>query len=232
MEGNTDTVTPYRYRTARIARIAWVVTFIVPLVLAALLLGVKSAQAAPDSAAPVAFEEDFEFEEEGEFEEEECEVAEEELEEGELDRAEVEEICEDAEDGERKKTSGSDGIAPEECLLRSAHARLVAYDSHNDVRLTVGYTTYEPTTATVDFGAKGGKGSLHLGTVKRHLGKSGVIRLTKALAEPKMAKVDAAGHFSVRLHIVGAPNSCRRFETEQLNVKRASKSQATWSPKP
>jgi hypothetical protein len=213
----------------RIARIAWLATFVVPLILAALLLGVKSAEAAP-ATTPLALEEDFELEDEGEFVEEECEGEDEgELEEDEL--VEAEDACEEGEDEGKKKRADGSAVAPEECLLRSAHARLVAYDSHNDVRLTVGYTTYEPATATIEFEAKGGKGSLHLGTVKRHLGRSGVIRLTKALAEPKMAKVDAAAHFSVRLHVAGAPGSCRRFETEQLNVKRASKSQAVWSPK-
>lgn len=206
------------------------VTFVVPLILAALLLGVKSSQAAPNPVAvPFALDEEFEAEEEGEFEEDECEEAKEELEEGELSRAEVDEICKEVEDEARKKASDPGSVAPEECLLKSANARLVADDSHGDVRLIVGYTTYEPTAATIDFSLAGGKGSLHLGTAKRHLGKSGVIRLTKALAAPKMDKVDAAGHFVVRLHVAGAPDSCRRFETTQLNVKRASKGQAVWS---
>ncbi len=228
MDRNIDTTA--HDQTARIARVAWFATFVAPLILAALLLGAKSAQAAPPlpGLIPLAFEEEFEEENEAEFAEEECSIAEEEVVEGELSKAEGDEICREAEDEGRKTASGSNA-APEECLLRSAHARLVADDSPGGVRLTVGYTTYEPTTATIKFSARGRKGLLHLGTAKRHLGRSGVIRLSEALAEPKMAKVDAAGRFTVQVHIPGSPGSCRRFETEQLTVKKASKDLAVWS---
>lgn len=228
MDRNTDTAA--HDQTARIARVAWFATFVAPLILAALLLGVKSAQGASPlpSLTPLAFEEEFEEEDETEFAEAECEIAEDEVEEGELSKAEGEEICREAEDEGRKTASGSNA-APEECLLRSAQARLVADDTPGGVHLTISYTTYEPTAATVDYSASGGKGVLHLGTAKRHLGRSGVIRLTEALAEPKMAKVDAAGRFTVQIHIPGSPRSCRRFETEQLTVKKASKDLAVWS---
>jgi hypothetical protein len=230
VDRNTDTTA--HDQTARIARGVWLATFVVPLILATLLLGVKSAQASSPlpSFTPLAFEDEFEEEDEVEVEvtEEECATAEEEVEEGELSKSEGDEICQEAEDEGRKTASGSNA-APEECLLRSAHARLVADDSPGDVRLTVGYTTYEPTAATIGFSASGGKGSLRLGTANRHLGKSGVIRLTEALAEPKMAKVDAAGRFTVQIHVPGSPGSCRRFETEQLTVKKTAKDLAIWS---
>lgn len=223
-------------RAASIVRIAWTFTFVVPLILTALLLGAGATHAAPDPvAAPLAFEEEPEAEGEiasdAEDEEEECEDAELEFEEETIGEAEFELLCdkEIAEQDRKKAAAARAGIAPEECLLRSANARVVAHDSHNDVRLTVGYTTYEPTTATVEYGFGRGKGPLRLGTAKRHLGRSGVIRLTTALADPKMDKVEAAGRFVVRLHVTGSPSSCRRFETEQLSVKRASEAQAIWS---
>jgi hypothetical protein len=56
-----------------------------------------------------------------------------------------------------------------------------------------------------------------------------VIRLATALADPEMNKVDAARRFVVELKATGSPGSCRRFETEQLSVKRVSKDQAVWS---
>jgi hypothetical protein len=207
------------------------VAFVMPLILTALLWGSKAAHANTDPApAQLAPDEEFEAGGAGDFEEGECEEAEFEFEEGEIAEAEFERACEEeADDKDGKRATGTDLAAPEECLLRSANARLVAYDSHNDVRLTVGYTTYEPVAATIDYRLADDKGSLHLGTAKRHLGRSGVIRLSKALADPKMDKVEAAGLAIVRLHIAGSPSSCRRFETEQLNVKRASKSQAVWS---
>jgi len=227
VDGNTDTTA--HDRTARIARVAWLAIFVAPLILAALLLGMKSAQAAPllPSLTPLSFEEELEVEDEADFAEAECETAEEEVEEGELSKAEGDEICRELEDEDKKTASGSNA-APEECLLRSARARVVADDSPGSVRLTVGYTTYEPTAATVGFSASG-KGLLHLGTAKRHLGRSGVIRLTEALADPKMAKVDAASRFTVRIHVPGPPGICRRFETEQLTVKKTARDLAIWS---
>ncbi|HSS03872.1 MAG TPA: hypothetical protein VLK89_01625 [Solirubrobacterales bacterium] len=214
---------------ARLARVAWLLTFGVPLVLAMLLMVVNSAHALPpvSVSAPAEQEEEFEGEEEGEFDEEACEVAEEEFEEGFLDEKAVEKACEEGED--RDKVAGHSSIAPAECLLRSAHARLVTSDLNESARLTIGYTTYEPTTATIDYGLSGGKGTLHLGAAKRHLGRSGVIRLSKALSNSEMAKLDAAGHFTVRLHVAEAPARCRRFETEQLTVRSASGHRVVWS---
>jgi hypothetical protein len=228
VEGKSDTTA---HRSAPTARIAWLVTFVVPLILAALLLGVKSAQAAQIGPAvtPFAFEEEFEFEEEDEFEYERCELAEEEFEEGELSEAEVERICEEDNGDDKKKANASDSAAPEECLLKSARPHLVVYGSRNMVRLTIGYTTYEPAAAAVDYSAAGGRGSLDLGTAKRHLGGIGVIRLAKRLSDADMAKVEAAGHFTVRLDVAEAPGDCRRYEIERLTVKHVSKRQVVWS---
>lgn len=105
MDRSTDT-TAHRHND-RIARAAWFCAFVLPLALATLLLGVKSAQAAlpGPEAAPLAFEEEFEFEAEGEEDEaqleaelaqEECEFAEEEAAEGEIGQAEADEICREA----------------------------------------------------------------------------------------------------------------------------------------
>lgn len=90
----------------RIARAAWFCAFVLPLALAAMLLGVKSAQAAQQSSAATTsvFVEEFELEAEGEedgqaedeFAQEECEIAEEEAVEGEISQAEAEEPCEEA----------------------------------------------------------------------------------------------------------------------------------------
>lgn len=236
MEGNTDT-SAHRQATTQIVRIAWFLTFVLPLVLAALLLGVKSAQAAPGlpGITPLAFEEfegegEDEGEEfEGELELEACETAEEEFEEGELSEAAAEAACDEVEGEGSKKATGSNSVAPEECILRSAHAQAVAASNGHSLKLTVGYTAYEPATASVDYSATGGKGSVHLSPAKRHLGRSGVIRLSSALSDADMAKVQAAGNFSVRLHVAGAPKSCRRFELERLTVKHVSKRHAIWS---
>lgn len=209
----------------------------VPLALAILLLAVSAAHAAPvsPSITPLSFEEEFAADEEegeedsGEIDEGGCEEAEEEFEEGELSGAEVKEICDEEAEERRKKATGPGTSAPEECILRSAHASAVTDAHSSKLKLTIGYTTYEPATATLGYSLAGSKGSLHVKTAKRQLGRSGVIRLTTALTDPEMDKVDAARRFVVELRVTGSPGSCRRFETEQLSVKRASGSQAVWS---
>jgi hypothetical protein len=154
---------------------------VVFLLLAGLLLAAGAAHGAGTGSAASSlsleepFETETETEEEWEGEEDEgaCEAAEEEVEEGELTQAEADEICkEEAEERKKKKTSPG-GAAPEECILRSAHAQasLIAHESK--LKLTVGYTTYEPIVAKLQIG--------HLATVHRHLGRSGVLRFVENL---------------------------------------------------
>lgn len=177
MDGKTDTTA--HDHTARIARAAWLCAFVVPLILTMLLLGVKSAQAAlPEgSPTPLAFEEEFELEEEveGEFAEEECEIANEEVKEGEITQAEADTLCKEAraEAEAASKTAGSSSAAAAKCPIHSA----TAHESflHNELKLTIGYTTVSAVSATVEI--------QHLGVFKRHLGKSGVLRFSKKLGD-------------------------------------------------
>src|SRR5262249_13816946 len=55
---------------------------------------------------------------------------------------EDEEECE----GEAEE-SGGDSFSAEDCLLRTANARVVAVPAQNTVRLTLGYTTFESARA-------------------------------------------------------------------------------------
>lgn len=148
---------------------------LVPLLLLTLLLGAAAARAdsTTSAAAPAAVEEaaEFEFEEEGEEEspEEECEEATEEFEEGEIDQEELDEAC------ERQRKRAAHGNSREECVLRSAHAH-AAVDAAGDIlKLTIGYTAYEPAPATIDLS----KGP----TIHRQLNRSGVIRTVEHLRE-------------------------------------------------
>jgi hypothetical protein len=132
---------------------------------------------------------------------------------------EAEEECEaEAEDA---------GFSPaEDCYLRTATARVVAYPDRKMMRLTLGYTTYTPATATVEYGAKKDP---HLGTVQRQLGRSGVLRLSKHLASGEMTKVETSGRFTVTVHVPEAPRACQRFEVQQLQVAQSSKARVTWA---
>lgn len=148
---------------------------LVPLLLLTLLLDAAAARAdsmAPATSPVVVEEAEFEFEEgEEESPQEECEEATEEFEEGEIDREELEEGC------ERQRKRSAHGEAPEECILRSAHAHAVINAKSSTLKLTLGYTTYEPASATIDIG----KGAAHIASLHRQLHRSGVIRTVESL---------------------------------------------------
>jgi hypothetical protein len=94
----------------------------------------------------------------------------------------------------------------EECLLRSARAHASVDSRGEKLKLTIGYTAYEPAKAKIEIR----KGTLKLASAQRHLGKSGVIRLTKRLGDARMAKLETARRLSVRVRIAGTPRDCRR----------------------
>jgi hypothetical protein len=181
-----------------------------PLVLLAMLAATGSAYALGEEATtdPVAqLDEEVELEEEcveGDEAEDEAEGTEEE--------------CE----AEAEDTSFS---VAEDCYLRTASAHVVAYPTRNTVRLTLGYTTYSPAQATVEYGAKRNR----LVTATRKLGRSGVLRLSKHLGEREMGQMQGSRRFTVTVRVPDAPAACRRFETEQLLIEHSSDSKVTWS---
>lgn len=194
---------------------------VVLLLLSGLLLAAAGAQgsSAKPIAATSAFEEDFESLEE-ELEEEEsdveaveaeCETAREEVGEGELGLAEADEICaEAAELGKGKKSAGSGSVAPEECLLRSAHAHAAVNAAGDKLKLTIGYTAYEPVSAKVEVR----KGSTRIATKSLRLGRSGVLRIVKDLG-----KADAPKRVVIRLAVPKSPGYCGKYETEKVPVR-------------
>jgi hypothetical protein len=145
--------------------------------------------------------------------------------EGECVEEEDEEVDE-ADEGCEAEAEDAGFSAADDCYLRTATARVVAYPGREMMRLTLGYTTYAPATATVEFGAKKDP---HLGRVHRRLGRSGVLRLSKHLAGKQMAKVEASGRFTVTVHVPQAPRACRRFEVQQLRVAQSSEARVTWA---
>jgi hypothetical protein len=193
------------------------IRLLLPFALLAILVVSQTAHALADAEDPgsplnVAIQQSEEEDEsEGECVETEDEEAE--------GAEEAEEECEaEAEDA---------GFSPaDDCYLRTATARVVAYPDRETVRLTLGYTTYTPAAATVEFGAKKDP---HLGTVHRRLGHSGVLRLSKHLAAKQMTKVEDSSRFTVTVHVPEAPQACQRFEVQRLQVAQSSDSRVTWS---
>jgi ribosomal protein L12E/L44/L45/RPP1/RPP2 len=138
---------------------------------------------------------------------------------------------EESEDEEEDEGLGTVGplLLPPECLLHTAEAHVSASASHGMVRLTIRYTSYAPTDASVDYWLKGSKGALHLGETKRHFGRQGVLREETHVSDRAMAKVLAARAFIVQLDIAGAPSFCDQYSTQRLTVKHVAGNHATWS---
>lgn len=189
------------------------------LLFSGLLLTAGAAHGAPTEpeAEPLALEEPFE-DEEGEEEsedqsaEEECEEAGEELAEGEISQEELEEACE----RERQRSKpGPGGVLPEECLVRTFRSSAVVSAPRNRLKLTIQYTTFESTAATIDYTLKGS----HLGTAKRHLGDNGAIHLGKHLSDSQMKKLKGAHKLSVRVDISSTPASCKRYYSDSAKVQ-------------
>jgi hypothetical protein len=207
--------------TVRPTRIAWIALLVVGLALAALLLfTLKPAHAAtvvPGSTGFAPLDEEAEEEFFGEADtEEECSEAEEELEAGEINKEERDEFCEAA---------GGIVILPEECLVRTFLPQLVATGSK--AQLTIRYTTYEPTKASVDYGLKG----LRLGPAKINFGQKGVLHLTKHLSDSQAAKVLAGHKATVQIRVPSAPSSCNSDFTVKLTAQHGSPDRVTFAPK-
>jgi len=184
-----------------------------PLVLLAMLAATGSAYALGETEAtsdPAA-----QLEEESESEDE-CVVGDEE----EDGSEETGEECEA--EAEAEDTSFSPA---EDCYLRTARARVVAYPARNTMRLTLGYTTYAPAQATIEYSAKHNR----LGTATRKLGRSGVLRFSKHLGDREMDQLQGSRQFAVTVHVPGVPSACQRFETEQLEIEHSSDSKVTWA---
>jgi hypothetical protein len=148
--------------------------------------------------------------------EEECEVLE--------DEEGLEEEDPDCEEGD----GGTGRVPPEECLMRTARARLFTYSSQNRIRLVIRYTAFAPADVYVDYKLSGGKGSLKLGTAHQHFAKSGLLRVNQHLSDGEMDKVRAAKRFTVLMNVPQAPRYCRRYDTRHLTIRRTVHSQVVW----
>jgi hypothetical protein len=152
----------------------------------------------------------------GAIEDEECEVFE--------DEEGLEEEDPDCAEGE----GGNGRVPPEECLMRTARARLFTYSSQNRVRLVIRYTAFAPADVYVDFKLSGGRGSLKLGTAHQRFAKSGLLRVNEHLGNGEMDKVRAAKRFTVVMTIPSAPRYCRRYDTRHLTIRHTVHGQAVW----
>lgn len=148
------------------------------------------------------------------------------------DPVEVEEECfEEGEGAEEECEAEADDTSPfppEECLLRTARARVFAYTAHDRVRLVIRYTSLAPAQVSVDYWMKGRKGPLSLGHAKQRFAKKGLFRLAENFSAAQMEKVRAAKGFTVTMRIPAAPKYCNQYYSRHLTIKRTVKNQVLW----
>lgn len=182
------------------------------VVLAIALLGAAllplTAPATPAPASSLELEAEAADEE---FESEEWEI--------ELEEEEEEEF-------EAADTAGPTALPPE-CVLRTADASAVALRDH--LQLILRYTSETPTKAGVEYWLKGGKGSLQVASAERHLGRRGVLRMSRHLDERELVKVEAARIVLLRLDLPQAESHCKRFLIFRLATKQRRGGRITWS---
>jgi hypothetical protein len=124
--------------------------------------------------------------------------------------------------------AGDGGVPPEECLLRTARARLFVYSAQSRVRLVIRYTAFSPTDVYVDYRLSGGRGPLRLGTAHQRFARSGLLRINERLSDGAMDKVRAAKRFTVLMNLPQAPRYCRRYDIRHLTIRRTVHSQLVW----
>jgi hypothetical protein len=121
------------------------------------------------------------------------------------------------------------GLPPEECLLRTARARLFTYSAQNRVRLVIRYTAFSPADVVVDYRLLGGKRTLRLGGAHERFARKGLLRFNERFSDAEMEKVRAARRFTVSMAMPDAPGYCRRYDTRHLTIKRSVHGQIVWS---
>jgi hypothetical protein len=120
-----------------------------------------------------------------------CELAHEALEEGLLTPTDVEDLCTAEEEwlaevegrSSRASSSRARRKARSQCSLRSTKAHVAA--RRKRLRLMIGYTTSAPTKVRIEIHV----GKHRLGVVKRHVGRSGVLRIARRVGKRWSGKV-------------------------------------------
>lgn len=132
---------------------------------------------------------------------------------------------------EEFEAGGTEGstVLPADCILRTADPNVVAVPAHDRLQLTLRYTSEAPTKVGVEYWLKGGKGSLQLGSVKRHLGKRGALRMSRHLDERELTKVQAARLIMLRLDVPSVDSYCKPFLVFRLAAKHRQGSRTIWS---
>jgi hypothetical protein len=193
-----------------------------------LLAGLGCARAAaaqplpPAGSTPLLGHDDFE-EEGDEAEGEEGEEGEEAWE-CESDDEAAEERCE--EEAEQREAEEEEA---EECRIEGASATVSALPARDQLRLTVHYTTFQPSAVAVDLQLRSGKGGLDLGTETVRFAHSGSIHSSRTLSDRQLARALAAREFIVGLVAVNTPRFCQGRSDLHLTSRSSAGSSLQWS---
>jgi hypothetical protein len=136
-----------------------------------------------------------------------CELGYEALEEGLLTPTDVQDLCA----AEEEWIAEAEGRLPRKakarpsCALRGVRARVLR--RRNRLRLFVGYATAAPTRARIEVRA----GKRRIATVKRRLGRKGVIRLSKRVGRRlgrQLSRRGAGGRVRLRIELPRGAAAC------------------------
>jgi hypothetical protein len=100
------------------------------------------------------------------------------------------------------------------CVVRTFDSSAIADPRRDTVKLTVHYSTFEPTVAAIGYDARG----LHLDTARRHLGVHGAIHLRERIGDGQMAKIESTRKLEVQIEIPSTPTSCQRYYSDSAAV--------------
>jgi hypothetical protein len=125
--------------------------------------------------------------------------------------------------------SGGGTLPPEECLLRTAEARVLTYTAQSRIRMVIRYMSFSPADVVVGYRLTGARGPLSLGAARPRFAGSGVFRMSERLGQPAMERVRAARRFTVTIEVPSAPCYCRRYQVTNLTVRHIVHGQVAWS---
>ena len=145
-----------------------------------------------------------------------------------VEECEEEASDEEQEECEEELLEAEGPLPPDECLLRTARARVSTYAPQEKVRLTIRYTSTSPVEVLVDYRVRGGRGSIVLGHARQHFSQRGVARIAEHLGPAEMERVRAAKSIVVELTIPSAPSGCDRFYTRHLTIRHSIHHQVVW----
>jgi hypothetical protein len=209
-----------------LARLAALVAAVLVLLAAlALARGAAFAHAAAPAggpaAAPAVFVEDDEDEaEEDEFDFAGDDESDEEAEDNPCasDNEAKEEACE-----EKLEEEEAEELMADECRLSAAEATVTSVPGQNEVRLTVRYRTFQPSSVAIELRLRGARGPLDLGVDSARFNRAGTVHLTRELSDAEMERAAAAKEFTVGIHAVNSPRFCRGLYERHLTAHKGSR---------